>query len=181
MATYVELSDPYVNVMQNPARPGEGICPVCRGFPTPSYTEDRGCGFNPSHIDAVTPISYAPSLGQLHTALRGYKDNASPAVRHRFTLALASVLWRFLVTHERCIADAANVERFSVVTTVPSKTPARDDARTALRQIAGRVCVATLPPGTSACSYPLAMSQPAGISIPVASGPRACFLRPTSC
>jgi hypothetical protein len=179
MATYVELSDPYVNVMQNPAQPGEGICPVCRGFPAPPYTEDRGCAFNPDYIDVVTPVSYAPGLGQLHTALRGYKDNASDAVRRRFTLALASVLWRFLVTHERCIADAADVDRFSLVTTVPSKTPARDEARPACGTSLA-ACAGTRRRDTSVFSCRQATSRPAATSIRGASAPRGCSQQPMS-
>jgi len=106
VATYVELSDPYANFMKNPAQPGPGVCHTCRGFPAEGYDEDRGCAFNPSYLDAVVPISYAPGLGQLHTALRGYKDNTSAAVRRRFSLGLASVLWRFLASHEGCVARA---------------------------------------------------------------------------
>lgn len=145
MATYIELSDPYTNFMQNPARPGPGVCPICRGFPAEGYEEDRGCGFNPTYLDAVVPVSYAPGLGQLHTALRGYKDNGSAAVRRRFSLAIASVLWRFLASHERCVALATESDGFSMVTTVPSKNPQRDDARPHLRAIVGEYCKYTAP------------------------------------
>lgn len=143
MATYVELSDPYANVMINPAPLGPGICPTCRGFPGPGYAKDRGCGFNPDYLDAMAAISYEPMGGQLHTALRGYKDGATSSVRNRLTLVVASILWRFLVHHEDCIASAAGADAFDLVTTVASKTPANDDARSRLRDIVGRVCLPT--------------------------------------
>jgi hypothetical protein len=144
MPTYVELSDPYTNVLLNPCAVGSTVCPTCRGFPTPGYgPNDRGCAFNPSHLDAVMPISYEPEYEQLHTALRGYKDDRSVQVRQRFTLVIASILWRFLAAHEPCLARAAGSQGFSLVTTVPSRTIERDEAHGALRDIVGRICVPT--------------------------------------
>lgn len=50
---------------------------------------------------------------------------------------LAAILWRFVARHEPCIARAAGVQRFDVVTSVPSGTPARDEERRNLRTIVG--------------------------------------------
>jgi predicted amidophosphoribosyltransferase len=133
--------------MQNPAEPSQGICPICRGFPGEGYSLDYGCGRNPDYLDAVAMISYAPGLGQLHTALRHYKDSPIPAIRQRFQLRLAAVLWRFLDLHEACVAKAAGLDKelFDVVCVVPSKTKAKDDARPGLREIVGSICKHTAP------------------------------------
>lgn len=140
MATVGELAGLLQSSMQSPAPPGPGICPICRGFPGPGYTEDAGCGFTPKHLDAVVPISYAPGLGQLHTALRGYKDDVLPAVRRTFRLRLGAVLWKFLARHEPCVAVAAGTDSFDMVTVVPSKTKAQDQRRSALRELVGTTC-----------------------------------------
>jgi predicted amidophosphoribosyltransferase len=142
MPTVAELAGLLQTSMRNPARPGPGICPICRGFPNDGFTEDRGCGFNPNHLDAVAPISYAPSREQLHTALRDYKDSFYPKVRALFQVRLASVLWLFLDQHEVCVAKAAkgSAPRFDVVCTVPSKTRQRDSERPALRTLVGQTC-----------------------------------------
>lgn len=56
---------------------------------------------------------------------------------------LAAVLWRFLARHEPCVARAAGVADFQLVTTVPSGSSARDEARRNLRRIVGELCGAT--------------------------------------
>jgi hypothetical protein len=142
MATVGELAALLEASLQNPAQPGPGICPICRGFPGPGHVTDVGCGFNPNHLDAVAPISYAPSLGQLHTALRHYKRSPIPKIRARFHLRLAAVLWRFLAEHESCVAAAAAARSrgFDVVCVVPSKTTALDDGRPFLRTLVGQTC-----------------------------------------
>ncbi len=126
--------------MQNMADEGPGICGLCRGFPKDGYDENYGCGFNPKHLDAVAIISYAPGLGQLHTVLRGYKDNGVEIVRQRSLRSLTAVLWLFLVKHEACVAAAAGVEGFDLVTVVPSKMPDRDEERGQLRTMVGEMC-----------------------------------------
>jgi predicted amidophosphoribosyltransferase len=140
MATVDELAALVQGSMQNPAERGPGICPICRGLPSPGYVTDVGCGSNPEHLDAVVPISYAPGLGQLHTALRGYKDNRLPAVRRQQHVRLAAVLWKFLLNHEECVADAAGARAFDLVAVVPSKTPEQDERRDGLRALVGETC-----------------------------------------
>src|SRR5947208_14704485 len=126
MPTVDEVAALLEGSMRHPLAPGPGVCPICRGFPNEGWTYDQGCGKHPRHLDAVVPISYAPGLDQLHTALRGYKDNSFEKVRRRFQIRLAAVLWKFLREHEQCVADAAGAERFDVVTVVPSKSVERD-------------------------------------------------------
>lgn len=63
----------------------------------------------------------------MHTALRNYKDGKSPPVRRNAAIRLAAILWRFLREHETCVAHAAGVEEFDLVTIVPSSSPQRDE------------------------------------------------------
>lgn len=136
MPTVAELSDPYANFLLPPSAPGTGdVCSVCLTF-TQGFDTCYACAHHERAADAVLPISYSPHLGQLHAALRGYKEGW-PSSR-RFTLELAAVLWRFLDRHETCLARRVGVQRFEVVTTVPSSDPDRDAAHP-LHEIVGQL------------------------------------------
>lgn len=125
MATVRELSDPYANFRLNPLPPETGgVCSHCLTF-TAGYDTCYRCSRSPRAVGAVLPISYSVHRGQLHTALRRYKD-APQSTSRRFTLELAAVLWRFLDRHERCLAGRVGAPAFEIVTTVPSTTPERD-------------------------------------------------------
>jgi hypothetical protein len=125
VATVQELSDPYANFMRNPLRPGDaGICRICLTFTDSQYDTCYACGHQSQYLDAVLPISYSVHFGQLHHALRSYKDG-SPPIARRFELEIGAVLWRFLEDHENCLAEHLGVE-FGVVTTVPSGSAERD-------------------------------------------------------
>lgn len=136
MATVGELSDPYANFLRTPSR-GTGCCATCTTFVEPAYQRCYQCNSNQRWLAAVLPISYAERSGQLHTNLAGYKRWA-PAIAERTRLQLAAVLWRFVVAHEACLATAAGVDGFDLVTTVPSSDPARDE-RHPLRTIVGQI------------------------------------------
>jgi hypothetical protein len=136
VATVGELSDPYANFMRTPGR-GSGCCTTCTTFVEPAYQRCYQCNANQRWLAAVLPISYAKRGGQLHTNLAGYKRWA-PAIAERARLQLAAVLWRFVVAHEGCLAIAAGVGSFDLVTTVPSSDPARDE-RHPLRTIVGQI------------------------------------------
>src|SRR4051812_33355110 len=114
--------------MRNIPAPAAGICASCRTFIEPGYRECYACAMGPAELNTVVPITYSEALGQVHGALRGYKDGW-PAERSYAMPRLAAILWRFLEVHEPCVARAAGVAAFDVVTTVPSSTPDRDDAR----------------------------------------------------
>ncbi len=120
-----ELSGPYENFMLGP-RPGPNVCGVCFNF-TRGYERCYACTQNEDWLTAVAPISYSVGLEQLHRALMGYK-RLSGDVARRLTIELAAVLWRFLAEHERCVARAAGVARFELVTTVPSGNRRRESA-----------------------------------------------------
>jgi hypothetical protein len=137
MATVQELSDPYALFMCNPLAAGTpGVCGVCHTF-TSGYATCYRCGHDPRFADVVVPISYSENFGQLHTYLAAYKRAPSPAARP-VQMQLAAVLWRFLSGHEACIARAAGVSHFDLVTAVPSGAIGRD-YRHPLRHIIGTI------------------------------------------
>lgn len=135
MPTVVELSDPYANFMLPPAPPAtEDVCSVCLTF-TDGYDTCYPCGHRARAADAVLPVSYSVHMGQLHTALRGYKEGWTSS--RRLTMELAAVLWRFLDRHEQCLARQAGVRGFSIVTTLPSGKGR--DAAHPLHRIVGEI------------------------------------------
>lgn len=138
--TVTEASDAYANAMRNPAMPRPGVCPVCRTFHDPAYDVCIACSQQPNNLDALAPITYSVHSGQMHDALRNYKDDPRSDVRRFHAVRLTAILWRFLEGHERCLAVAAGVDRFDLVATVPSKSPERDEERQQLRTIVGRWC-----------------------------------------
>jgi len=140
MPTVLELSDPYANFLLPPVRPETvDVCSICLTF-TDGYDTCYRCGGRARAADAVLPISYSVHMGQLHTALRGYKEGWSSS--QRFTLELAAVLWRFLDRHEPCLARRVRVAGFPLVTTVPSSDVDRDRTHP-LHEIVGRLVLHT--------------------------------------
>ncbi|HXE73527.1 MAG TPA: hypothetical protein VNO81_12780 [Candidatus Nitrosotenuis sp.] len=95
--------------------------------------------------DAVLPISLAIFGRQYYDNLRGYKDSQYLVRRQkrRLSLELAAVLWRFLLGHEGCLRQAAGVQNFGLVTTVPS-TSGRSGQHP-LEVIVGCLCRHTAP------------------------------------
>ena len=123
MASVAELSAPFANFMLAP-RPGPGVCRTCFNL-TEGYDRCYACAHGARVLDVVVPISYSVAGEQLHHVLRSYKRPAGYWAEP-FTRQLAAVLWRHLVAHERCVADAADVAGFPLVTAVPSGDRARD-------------------------------------------------------
>ena len=135
MPSVGELSAGYGNFMLAP-RSGPDVCSTCFNF-TDGYARCYACTRSEPQLAVVAPISYSVAHEQLHHALAHYKRSRSPAAR-RITVELAAVLWRHLARHERCIADAAGVGGFELVTTVPSGDRQRDEHHP-LRRIAGEL------------------------------------------
>ncbi len=107
-------------------RPGPGICPACFNFTRePDGGRCRACRASESHLKVIVPISYAAAGGPLHRDLADYKRAAEPAVPDLVD-ALAGLLSDFLAEHERCVAAAAEVDRFDCVMVVPSGDLRRD-------------------------------------------------------
>lgn len=139
MPTVGELSTLYENVLLGPRR-GPDVCATCFNF-TAGYERCYACANTPPALDAVVPISYSVAREQLHHALASYK-RLDGEVARRLTAILAAILWRFLTNHESCVAEAAGIDRFQIVTTVPSSDQHRDD-RHPLRHIVGDLVGAT--------------------------------------
>jgi hypothetical protein len=139
MPTVAERSAPYANFMLNP-RPGPGVCRRCFTF-TGGYALCIPCRDTPQLLQAVAPISYSVDGEQLHHALAGYKRQTGTSAQ-RFELHLSAVLWRFLASHEACVAAAAEVDGFDRVCTVPSGDAARDEHHP-LRRIVGEIVLPT--------------------------------------
>lgn len=121
-----EASQSYQRAMRNIVPAGPGICRVCWGFIDPDYDTCYKCGHQPDSLDAMVPITYSEHLGQIHLALRNYKDGNSESIRRHDAIRLAAILWRFLRDHEACVARAAGADSFDLVTIVPSSSPERD-------------------------------------------------------
>jgi len=123
MPTVAELTAPYGNFLLAPRR-GAGVCETCFNL-TDGYERCYACAHGGRWLDVVVPISYSVAGEQLHHALFAYKRAPEPVATH-FRVHLAAVLWRFLSSHERCVARAVGAPEFPVVTTVPSNDPAQD-------------------------------------------------------
>jgi hypothetical protein len=115
--TVGELTAVYGNFMLSP-RAGPSVCGICFSF-TDGYPRCYMCAHGEHALDAVAPISYSVAREQLHHALASYKRLTGEVAR-RLTAELAAVLWRHLGQHENCVAAAAGVEGFELVTAVPS-------------------------------------------------------------
>jgi predicted amidophosphoribosyltransferase len=131
--TVAELTAVYGNFMIGP-RPGPGVCRRCFNL-TDGYEICYACTLAESRLDAVAPISYSVAREQLHHALAQYKRLTGEVAR-RLSVELAAVLWRFLAAHERCVARAAGVDAFPLVTTVPSGDRRRDEHHPLRRMVA---------------------------------------------
>jgi hypothetical protein len=135
MATVRELSEPYRRFLL-PPRHGPDVCSTCLDL-TDGYERCYSCARRANMLDIVAPISYSVAHEQLHHLLAGYKRLSGERSR-RLRAELAALLWRYLAAHERCIAHAAGVERFELVTSVPSGDRERD-RRHPLHQITGEL------------------------------------------
>jgi predicted amidophosphoribosyltransferase len=124
MPTVAELTELYTNFMLSP-RPGPDVCKTCFNF-TRGYERCYACSHGEAWLDVVAPISYSVAHEQLHHALARYK-RLSGDIARRLSVELAAVLWRFLDIHEGCVAKAAGVSTFELVTTVPSGERERDE------------------------------------------------------
>lgn len=117
-------------------RGGTGVCVDCFNF-TRGFSRCFACSRSERQLAAIVPISYSIGHEYLHHLLASYKrlppDRAAPAVSQ-----LSAILGRFLELHEACVAAAAGVDRFELVTTVPSSDLIRDESHP-LRRIVGEI------------------------------------------
>jgi len=126
VATVVELSAPYENHLLPILGATSGVCAVCHTFVTGGWDRCYQCNEAARDLrataDAAGFVGLAVKGEQLARDLWVYKSSAPEAARRPTRFGLAAVLWRWLETHESCVADDANVDDFSVVSTVPSTT-----------------------------------------------------------
>ncbi len=129
--TVKEASETYQPAMRNVVDGGPNpTCFVCHTFVNPDFPRCYKCGMeNPDEFEIVVPISYSEHRGQLHHALRLYKERHGTASSYA-AVRLNAILWRYLEAHEGSIAGRVGVDRFDVVTTVPSSDPTRDEEST---------------------------------------------------
>jgi predicted amidophosphoribosyltransferase len=132
--TVHEASAAYIRAMRNVPAARDGLCEICSTFTPPEYSVCLSCSRQPNNLDVVVPITYSEHLGQMHHALRSYKDGVDEVQRYA-TPRLTAILWRFLDEHEDCVARAAGATVFDIVATVPSSSPEADEARMGLRTI----------------------------------------------
>ncbi|MBK5220668.1 MAG: hypothetical protein JJE35_12950 [Thermoleophilia bacterium] len=133
--TVQEASVAYQQAMRNVGDGGEhATCRVCHTFIDPEYEICFPCRQQPESLSLVLPVSYSEHGGQLHLALRNYKDGSVQQVREYAWVRLTAILWRFLAAHESCLAGALRIDGFDLVTTVPSSSPERE-AKSPLRQM----------------------------------------------
>jgi hypothetical protein len=117
-------------------RRGLGVCVRCFNFTRePGYELCYACAAGERRLDAVVPIAYSVAHERLHQDLVRYKRYADPWVGMA-AARLALILGRFLTAHEACVAAAAGVAAFDLVTTVPSGLAERDELHP-LRWIVG--------------------------------------------
>lgn len=144
MATVAQLSDPYGNHLL-PVRPaGPGVCAVCGTSVRELHARCWQCSQHsklPARADAVGAVALVVKRTQLAFELAAYKSSANPQARQLLQMGLAAVTWRWLIGHERCLAEAAGAGAgFDVVTTVPSS---RGRAAHPLRDMISRQVVPT--------------------------------------
>lgn len=129
MATVEQITAKYDNVLVPVLPPGEGVCIVCKSVTIGNFTRCYRCNTHLSlayTANAVDPIALSAKGGQWAHELSAYKNSMNPTVRETLAVRLSAVLWRWLARHEHCLASTAGVQRFPLITSVPS-TSGRTD------------------------------------------------------
>lgn len=129
--TVDDYAAPYANILVPVPRQGAGICPVCRTG-CGGYARCYRCGverltLGTGAADAVGIIALAFHRDeQFGYELLRYKHEGTPAgTRRDLSIRLAAVLWKWLAIHRGCLARAAGVDEFHVITSVPSSNRQR--------------------------------------------------------
>jgi hypothetical protein len=109
-----------------------GSCAICHSSVKAGYQQCWNCNQGKRLLGVpplVLPISMSAERGQLHHALRHYKDGFDEAVKGRFALQLAGLVELFASRHTSCIGSS-----WEVVTCVPSTK-----GRTAFKAVVDRL------------------------------------------
>ena len=96
-----EASQAYERAMRNIVAAGPGVCRVCWRFMDPDFETCYRCAHQPDCLDAMVPITYSEHLGQMHLALRNYKDANSTAIRRHDAIRLSAISGVFYETTSR--------------------------------------------------------------------------------
>lgn len=130
--TVDEVAAPYANFLVRVPRVAHDVCEVCHSFVDPAYARCWPCNeavkvLGRGTADVVSFVSMAPTGEQMARELFTYKHgDVGENVRRRRQVGLAAVLWKWLASHERCMASETGVDSgFDVITTIPS-TSGRD-------------------------------------------------------
>lgn len=139
MPTVSELSAPYENHLLPVLPVAAGVCPVCHTSVAGGYPQCYQCSLHSAlsaTADSVGFTALAVKTEQLARDLWVYKNGAE-RTRLLPRIGLAAVLWRSLALHERCLAAAAGITEFCVVTTVPSTSGRAEEPVERLAQMVG--------------------------------------------
>src|SRR4051794_2868601 len=107
MATAEEIAAPLLAAMQWVPDAFDTACTICHSS-TAGWPQCYPCKMGSSLLGvmpAVLPITMSIERGQVHHALREYKDGFDQKVRDRFAWQLAAVLKLFTDRHSDCIGD----------------------------------------------------------------------------
>lgn len=130
MATVVEVTAPYGNVLVPILGPGQERCTVCKSVVRFGFPRCYQCNLQMTALsftaDVVAPVALSVKGEQWAYELSAYKNASSRTARQTMEVKIGAVLWRWLDLHERHVAEAAEVECFPIVTSVPSTSGRAD-------------------------------------------------------
>lgn len=121
-------------------RHASSVCEKCFNL-TRGFSRCFACSQLEDHLAVMVPVSYSVGHEYLHHILADYKRLDDERARSAGE-QLSAILSMFLAHHEPCVVHAARVQRFNLVTTVPSGNRHRD-AGHPLRRIVGELVAET--------------------------------------
>jgi hypothetical protein len=123
--TVDQVAAPYANFLVRVPPRGPGVCTVCHSIVS-GYSTCYQCSaarwvLGSATADLTAFVSMAPRSEQLARELVTYKHlNVRGEDRQWKTVGLAAVLWKWLGLHEACLVNRLGIDRFHVITSVPS-------------------------------------------------------------
>jgi len=124
VATVTEVTARYENFLLPVLSPRDGVCVDCKRSVLSGWPCCYQCSGHRSTLshraDVVAPIALAVKHDQWAHELSSYKNSSNPTARGSLAVGIGAVLWRWLDNHETCVADYAGVDKFALVTAVPS-------------------------------------------------------------
>lgn len=130
--TVGEVAAPYANFLVRVPPAGRGVCAICHSTLGGGYSICYQCkqaelALGNGTADLTAFVSMAPRTEQLARELYAYKrQNVLAEDRWRMTVGLAAVLWTWLGTHEACATARLRIDRFDMITSVPSTSGRRN-------------------------------------------------------